>query len=201
MQESKSRKGRSRQFYLLAASTAAVSMFLVGYAAISLTYDPSKLDVGVKADPLIWESGSDYSTAVSRGYASGFVQSTNKTYMNVTINGLPEVTLVIDELLEIQNQSAVTSFNVEISTAISGTLVTQSRIDTLKLRFWKGGTPPTDDSVPNLDLTAAQGTTTADINPDTTDTIKVQLVAKFNSGTLLSESAEVWIRITDIVEG
>jgi len=194
------RSGGRRDLYVAAASATIIVFLLAGYAVVNLVYNPSRLTVGVSEDPLVWEQGSDYQEAVSRGYASGFVRSANKTYMNVSVCGIPEATLVIDDLLHIRNQTSVQTFNVEISSAISGSLVSNDRIQTLKLRFWTGSVPPTTDNVPTLDLTAPQNTITSDIQPNSDDIVKVQLVAEFRSGTLASEQAQVSIRIVDIVE-
>ncbi|MEM2083947.1 MAG: hypothetical protein QXV10_05485 [Nitrososphaerota archaeon] len=170
-----------------------LSIALITYTGVNLIYSPSTITVGVVKPPLLWEQGSDYGTASSLGYATGWSLSTNKTYFSITVRGSPELTVIIDDIFRVVNTTNIASFKVEIATAISGSLV--GKIDTLTLEFW-------DDTravVGTLDLKALEGTKTAAMTiDDDYDMLKVRITIILSSGALTTDTATVQIRFTDI---
>ena len=185
-----------------------LSIALITYSGVNLIYSPSTITVGVVEPPLLWEQGSDYSTAASLGYAEGWSPSTNKTYFSITVKGSPELTVIIDDIFQIVNTTTC-SFKVEIAEALSGSLKDNGRIDTLKLRFYNASDPvPTNasDPVPTtdvtgkvLDLTQGAGTKTGVLKIKASDDrLKIQIIIVLKQGALTSESATVKIRFTEI---
>ena len=169
-----------------------LSIALITYTGVNLIYSPSTITVGVAKPPLLWEQGSDYTTAASLGYATGWSLSTNKTYFSITVRGSPELRVEIDDIFRVVNTTNVASFKVEIATAISGSLV--GKINTLTLEFW-------DDSgvKGTLNLLAIQGTKTGAMTiDDDYDMLKVRIIIELASGALTTDSATVEIRFTEI---
>ena len=177
-----------------------LSIALITYSGVNLIYSPSTITVGVVEPPLLWEQGSDYSTAASLGYAEGWSPSTNKTYFSITVKGSPELTVIIDDIFQIVNTTTC-SFKVEIAEALSGSLKDNGRIDTLKLRFYNASDPvPTTDVTGKvLDLTQGAGTKTGVLKIKASDDrLKIQIIIVLKQGALTSESATVKIRFTEI---
>jgi hypothetical protein len=182
-----------------------LSIALITYSGVNLIYSPSTITVGVVEPPLLWEQGSDYTTAASLGYAEGWELSTSKTYFNITVKGSPELTVIIDDIFRVINTTNVISFKVEIAKEISGSLKSPTdKIVLLKLRFWEGLTPPTSDTDPQvrgvLNLEDPLHTTTAAMTINGAyDMLKVQIIIELASNALTTDSATVQIRFVEII--
>jgi flagellar basal body-associated protein FliL len=183
-----------------------LSIALITYTGVNLIYSPSTITVGVvELYPLKWAQGSDYATAASLGYATGWSLSTKETYFSITVKGSPELTVIIDDIFRVVNTTNVVSFKVEIATVISGSLKSPTdKINTLKLRFWDGDTPPTSDADTQvkgvLNLEDPTGTKTVEMTiDDYYDMLKVQIIIELASNALTTETATVQIRFTDII--
>lgn len=120
-------------------------------SGVNLIYPNSTPTIGdVISAPLAFAAGADSGSTsyyVTTAWAGGGGLS-NATSFTVTVLGTPGLQVVIDDISQLYNQTALTNYKVKITTAISGTLVSNSRIDTtngIKLRVWTGSTAPTAD--------------------------------------------------------
>lgn len=166
---------------------------LASYASISLIYPNSMIASSVNASPPItWVQGHDYSKALSYGFAGSLATSNNAGSFAVTISGLSGGTVTIDDLLNCTATSSVSTYKIQIASALSGTL--SPAPTTLKLRFWTGATAPTADGssgvVAVLDLTATLNTETS-TTISGSQTVYVQVVATYASAATGSSSVSI----------
>ena len=137
---------------------------LVSYAGVSLIYPNSDITSNVNTSPPItWTQGADYTAASGMGYAGSFTQTNNAASFTLTVSGLSGGTVTIDKLVNLVATSGISTYKVQITSALAGTL--SPTPTTLKLRFWTGATAPTADGsagvITILDLKSALNTETA----------------------------------------
>jgi hypothetical protein len=182
----------SMLLYVLLVAISLVAP-LVSFAGVSLIYPGSTITANVNTSPPItWAQGQDYSKAQTYGFASSFTASNNAGSFTLTVSGLSGGTVTIDKLLNCSATSAVSTFKIQISSALSGSL--SPTPTTLKLRFWTGATAPTADGstgvITVLDLTQAQGTQTA-ATISGSQTVYVQIVVTYASATTGSSTVSI----------
>jgi len=170
-----------------------LSIALITYTGVHLTYSPSTITVGVVEPPLYWEKGGQYDEAASLGYATGWSPSTNKTYFSIIVKGSPELTVIIDDIFRVYNTTKC-SFKVGIVDALSGDLA--PKINTLKLRFYNKTSDPSTGK--ELDLKGGAGSTTDVLRIKAGEFLKVQIEIALASGASTAQTATVTIRFTDI---
>ncbi len=91
--------------------------------------------------PLKLMVGSDYQTALQKGYISASLpQGSND--INLNIHGIAGATLVVDDLFIIKNESPVSNLQIRVLSQASGNLP----VTTLELRFYTGSAPPISDT-------------------------------------------------------
>ncbi len=148
---------------LLLAGMAIVGP-LVAYAGVSVIYPSSTHTVDVNASPPItFAAGDDHAQANGLGFAGAFTQTNNAASFTLTLSGLSGGTVTIDDYAEVTATAGVTSFKLEVASALSGTLTTPT---TLKVRVWDpAGAAPTADNSASvcavLDLKSAASTESA----------------------------------------
>lgn len=171
----------------------------VAFAGVSVVYPESTQTTTVDTTPAInFDQGTDWSTAKGEGWVSSWSGSNNNGSYSLSVNGLSGGKLTVDDLVNVSEASAVSSYEMEVSTALGaggGTLTTPN---TLKIRLWNDtGSAPSADGDANvcatLDLTAAAGTASGG---DCSTSTKMQLIYDLPSGA--SESSDVKIRPTNI---
>lgn len=179
---------------ILIALLATISVLapMVSYAGVSLIYPSSQITNNVNTNPPIrWAQGQDYSSAQSNGFAGSFTATNNAASFTLTVSGLSGGTVTIDKLVNCTAGSGVSTFRIQISSALSGTL--SPAPTTLKVRLWTGATAPTNDGDAQvagvLDLTASQGTQTAVISGN--QVLFVQIICALGSSTTGSSSVSI----------
>jgi len=134
---------------------------LVAYAGVSVIYPSSTHTANVDTSPPItFAAGADHSQANSIGFAGAFTQTNNAASFTLTLSGLSGGTVTIDKYAAVTATSAVTSYKMQVASALSGTLTTPT---VLKIRVWDtSGSAPTADGSASvcayLDLTASANT-------------------------------------------
>lgn len=117
---------------------------LVAYAGITVIYPKSTHTVNVNTTPPItFTQGSDYAAASANGFASSFVRHDNDASFVITLSGLSGGNITIDNYTMATKIAAVTSYNLTIADALSGTL---APLTSLKVRLWTGAVAPTTDN-------------------------------------------------------
>lgn len=135
---------------LLLAGIAIVGP-LVAYAGVSVIYPSSAHTVNVDTSPPItFASGDDYTQANSIGFAGSFASTNNAASFTITLSGLSGGTVTIDKYATVAGTAAVTSYKMQVASALTGTLTTPT---TLEIRMWDPGisaTAPTADGDSNV---------------------------------------------------
>lgn len=186
--------------WMLGAILVAVAILgpTVAYAGVSVIYPSSTHTVTTATPPITFGSGSDYTLANTLGFASSFATVDAAAAFTITLSGLAGGTVTIDNYTAISKASGVTSYKVQVATAVSGTL-DASEITTLKIRLWTGATAPTADGSAGvcavLDLESVLDTESS--ASCTGSLVKVQVV--YALATLASGSSTVAIRPSSIV--
>lgn len=194
----KERGKRKRRAWLLGSLLFLVAVIgpAVTYAGVSVIWPSSTHTADVNTSPpLTLAEGSDYTTAETLGFAGSFDTSDNAAAMSLTLSGLSGGTVTVDDYAAITKGASVTSYKVEVASALSGTL---SSPDTLKIRIWTGATEPTADDDAGvcavLDLTAAADTESTD---SCSASAKIQVVYELPVDA--TGSSDVDIRFSSIV--
>lgn len=141
----------------------------VAYASVDVVWPASRKTIDVNQDPPItFDTGTDYELAKNNNFTGDFVGHNNNASYTVTVSGLSGGRVTIDKLLNLTILDSVSSFNVEISSALSGSF-DDANITQLRMRIWNGSTAPTDDSSPGvrcvLDLEQPTGNDTSGYAP------------------------------------
>lgn len=170
---------------------------MVAYAGVSVIWPSSQVTVDVdESPPINFTAGSDHAQAQSLGFAGAFSQGNNGASFTLTLNGLSGGTVTVDNLTFIQREASVSSYKIQVATAIGGGI----NPTTLKARLWTGGTAPTADGDAQvcavLDLEAAANTESS--ASCTAAGVKVQLVYALPAGQT-TQSDSVSIRPSSIV--
>jgi len=84
------------------------------------------------------EKGSDYADVETEGWVSGFEKDDEVGTFNLTLGGLPEARVTIDDLVRI-NASSPQTFQATVTSALSSEA-------NVTVRFWTGDTPPDEDA-------------------------------------------------------
>lgn len=103
------------RYKTLLAPTSLAIILISGsaLAAITLSYTtPSSQSLGLTAAPVVFVAGGD---AANSKYVDSFALSTNATRFSVTVKGVPEATVTIDELFKVKNQDSA-AHTVTLST-------------------------------------------------------------------------------------
>lgn len=187
---------------LLSALLVAIATMgpIVAYAGIAVVYPKSSQTVSVDTTPPItFAQGADYTQANTLGFASAFALSDNNGAFGITLSSLSGGTVTIDKYVHAVADATISTFKVQIGTAISGTL-DATEVESLKIRLWTGGTPPTADGSVGvcavLDLESAldaESSATCAGN----QTVYVQVVFQLASGS--AGSSTVAIRPSSLV--
>ena len=139
----RSRIGRVRPWVAIAVILVAGSAI----AAITLTYSSvSSQTLGTKAVPVQFEVGAD-------GGASDYVAltiSTNKSFFTATLRGVPEASVVMDNVIQVHNVDSRVH-----TVTLSTTQNTNSFVTVYKIDFFDATT-----NVGTFDLKAASPTVT-----------------------------------------
>jgi hypothetical protein len=170
---------------------------MVAYAGVSVIWPSTTATVDVdEAPPINFTAGSDHAQAQTIGFAGAFTQGNNGGSFTLTLNGLSGGTVTIDNLTYIQHEATVSSYKVQVATAIGGGI----NPTTLKVRLWTGGTAPTADGDASvcavLDLEAAANTESS--TSCTATGVKVQLVYQLPTGQT-TQADSVSLRPSSIV--
>lgn len=173
---------------------------LIAYAGITVVYPKSTHTVGVDATPPItFAQGADYAAANTQGFASAFALIDNDGAFTITLNSLAGGNVTIDKYANLVADATISTFKVQIGTAVSGTL-DAAELESLKIRLWTGGAPPTTDNsagicaILNLESAAdAESSTTCAGN----QTVFIQVVYQLASGA--SGSSTVAVRPSSLV--
>lgn len=170
---------------------------MVAYAGVSVIWPSSTATVNVNQSPPInFTSGSDYTQANGLGFAGSFAQANNAASFTLTASGLSGGTVTIDNLTWVQKASSVSSFKVQVASALSGISPT-----TLKIRLWSGASAPAADGDAGvcavLDLTAAANTESTG-SCSAAGGVRMQLVYQLPSGQT-TQSGTVSVRPSSIV--
>jgi len=162
---------------------------------LSSNYDPQLLDdnnqdrisrptitLTIDMTPFIlWSHGQDYPAAQNNRVVATLAK--NSSTIITTLYGLSGGTIIVDKLLQCTVDSELSTFQMKIRNALSGTL--SPAPSTLKLRFWTGESAPTTDDSAGveavLDLTGNQDTETLPISGN--QTLYLQLVCTMQSNT------------------
>ncbi len=141
----------------------ALTAPLVAYAGVTAVWPGSDQTAAVATSPPVsFAAGSDHSAANTAGFAGAFTEANDGASYTLTLSGLSGGNLTVDDLVTITANSAVSTFKLEIDTALTGTLTNPT---VFKMRLWTGGTAPTADNSAGvcavLDLEATAGTETA----------------------------------------
>jgi hypothetical protein len=169
---------------------------MVAFAGVTVIWPSSETMVDVNTDPPIqFAAGADHARAESLSFSGAFAAQNNDASYTLTVSGLSGGTVIIDELVTVTRTIAVTSYKLEIASALAGTLTTP---ETLKVRLWTGDIAPTADGDAQvcgvLDLMAALETESAACSAAT---VKMQLV--YGLGADASGSSSVSVRPSSIV--
>jgi hypothetical protein len=137
--------GKSISLTLLLAGVAALSP-IIAYAGVTVVYPKSTHTVNVNASPPItFAQGADYASANANGFASAFTLVDANAAFTITLSALSGGNVTIDKYANLVAGASITSFKMQIATAVSGTL-DATEIVVLRIRLWTGGTPPTADN-------------------------------------------------------
>ena len=153
---------------------------LLGAGFILAGFDGRVVSQDTLAQPgLRWGNGSDLHAAGLLGYVTDLSTSHGGTSVQLAVRGAPEVLVVIDDLLHIDNPSHIPVFTVQVTRGLADGSVKRA-----VLRFWTGSTPPQTDgeALGVLELRDTGGTAVS--MPGEFDTVKVQLVLGVGSGTV-----------------
>lgn len=173
---------------------------MVAYAGVSVVWPSSDLTVDVdEAPPINFTAGADHTQAQSVGFVGAFTAGNNGGSFTLTLNGLSGGTVTIDNLTYMQRESSVSSYKVQIASALGAGI----NPTVLKFRLWSGNSTvaapsaDTDSQVcAVLDLEAAANTeSTASC---TAAAVKVQLVYQLPTGQT-TQSGTVSIRPSSVV--
>lgn len=142
----------------------------VAYASVDVVWPASSKTIDVNQDPPItFDAGTDYELARNNNFTGDFAGHNNDASYTVTVSGLSGGRVTIDKLLNLTVLDSVASFNVEISSALSGSF-DSSNITELRMRIWNGTDAPDSDSSPGvrcvLDLEQPAGNDTSGYPPD-----------------------------------
>lgn len=175
---------QSKKLKIAGLITGILALSAVGptiaYAGIDVVYPASTKTADVdETPPITFSAGTDHSTAESVGFSGSFISEENSGAYSLTLYGLSDGKITIDDLVNVTIDSSVASHKLNVDTAL-GSGITP---DVLKLRLWTGSTAPTADGDAQvcaiLDLTAAAGTEST--NACTAST-KMQIVYDLPSG-------------------
>lgn len=170
---------------------------MVAYAGVSVIWPSTTATVDVdEAPPITFLVGADHAKLNTIGFAGAFTAGNNAGSFTLTLNGLSGGQITVDNLTHIKRESSITSYKVQVATAIGAGI----NPDTLKVRLWTGATAPTADGDSQvcavLDLEAAANTeSTASC---TAVDVFVQLVYKLPTGQT-TQTDSVSIRPSSIV--
>lgn len=190
---------------LLLAGIAVVGP-MVAFAGISVIYPSSTHTATIDATPPItFATGADNAKATTLGFVSSASFGTNaaRDYgasFTISLNGLSGGQVTIDKYATITSTTDVSTFKMQVGTALTGTLTAPS---VLKVRVWSGGTAPTADGSSGvcavLDLTAAAATesTGGPCDTATATTFYIQVVYSLPAAS--SGSSTVALRPSSIV--
>ncbi len=175
----------------------AVAGPAVAFAGIDVIWPESTTTADVnESPPITFSAGADHSAAQSAGFASALSTGDNGAAYTLTLNGLSGGTVTVDDLVTITKDASVSSYKLEISTALSGTLTPT----TLHARLWTGSTAPTADGDTQvcavLDLTDPVSTEASTACTQGTTKVQISMTLPADQTT---ESATVSVRPSSIV--
>lgn len=192
--------GRRQRSKAVTMGLLLVGIAVVGpaitHAGVSVIWPASEHTANVDTTPIItFAQGADYAQAESLGFASSFTAVDSGAAFTLTLSGLSGGSVTIDDYVAATVDPAVDTWNMEISSALAGTLTAPTL---LKIRLWTGLTAPTADGDAQvcgvLDLTAAVNTATA---TSCADDAKIQVIYTLPSSS--TGSSAVSIRPSSIV--
>lgn len=175
---------------VLLGAIAAITP-VVAYAGVTVVYPKSTHTVNVNTTPPItFAQGADYTVANNNGFASAFTLIENNGAFTVTLSSLSGGSVTIDKYANAVATATVTTFKMQVGTAVSGTL-DSTEIEILKIRLWTGGTPPTVDGSVGvcavLDLESAVDTESAATCAGS-QTVFIQVVYQLAAGAVGSST-------------
>lgn len=136
-------------------------------AAIVITYsNTTTLSTSATAVPIQFVAGADAGPSTLTDYVSAYAISTNKTYITVTVNGVPEASLTVGSFFKLQNVDDA-SHTVTLTT----TQVSNAFVSAYTLQIYTN----TDTLVDTLDLKAASPSASATVPAATTYYAKLTL--------------------------
>lgn len=187
-------KGMTLTALLVAMATIGP---MVAYAGVSVIWPTTTVTADVdEAPPITFLVGSDHARANTIGFAGAFTATNNAGSFTLTMNGLSGGQVTVDNLTHIKRETSVTSYKLQIATAIGGGI----NPDTLKVRLWTGATPPTADGDSQvcavLDLESAANTESS--AACTAVDVFAQLIYKLPTGQT-TQSDSVGVRPSSIV--
>lgn len=147
-------------------------LVLVGTAAaaVTLTYTThSTQSLSVKAAPVIFEAGAD---ATPSDYVPAFALTNNKTAYTASLRGVPEATVVVDDLVHVRNLDTRAH-----SLVLSAATDANPFVTTYKLEFFDGAT-----SLGTLDFKAASPTISITAPSGATLTVRLTLTLASGAG-------------------
>lgn len=129
-------------------------------AAIALTYSTaSTVSTSAIAPPVQFVAGDDAGPSALSDYVTAYSISTNKTYISVTLKGVPEATVVMGSAFKLQNVDDA-SRTVTLSTSqVSNAYVTAYKIDVYNSANVLQGTLTLTAASPTMSFTLPAGTT------------------------------------------
>lgn len=152
----------------------------LAYAGVDVVYPASTQTADVdETPPITFSAGTDHSTAQNVGFAGSFSSEDNSGAYSLTLYGLSDGKITIDDLVNVTLDSSVASHKINVDTALGAGISP----DVLKLRLWTGSTAPSADGDTQvcaiLDLTATAGTESTNSCDKST---KMQLIYDLPSG-------------------
>ncbi|MFA5862418.1 MAG: hypothetical protein WDA16_12060 [Candidatus Thermoplasmatota archaeon] len=147
-------------------------LVLVGTAAaaVTLTYSThSTQSLAVKTVPIVFEAGAD---ATASDYVPSFSLTANHTAYTASLRGVPEATVVIDDLVHVRNTDTQTH-----TLALASATNTNPFVTAYKLELFDGAT-----SVAVLDFKAASPSASVTLPAGVTLTGKVTITLASGAG-------------------
>lgn len=177
-------EARNKKLKLAGILIALLAVAAVGptaaFAGIDVVYPASSKTADVdESPPITFAAGTDHSTAESVGFAGAFSAEDNGAAYSLTVYGLSNGKITIDDLVNVTLGSSVASHKLKVDTALGAGISP----DTFKIRLWTGSTAPSADGDTQvcavLDLTAAAGTESTN---SCTKSTKMQLIYDLPAG-------------------
>jgi hypothetical protein len=154
---------------------------LLAYAGINVILPVSTHHVETGGTPPVtFAMGADYHAAAAQGLLLDFARRDDGASFSVIVRLGAGQTLTIDRYAEAHRGPATTSYRLELSQVLAGSLQPEE-FAYFKLRLWSGGTPPTSDTSGNvcgvLDL-ASRSPLVSTGGPCAADVVHFQLLVK-----------------------